>query len=70
VKDNKVVIFSEQYENEKSGEKVEGITILIDGGLKQMLDVIIQREKQYENYAEVIRDLLFSGIEGFISKYR
>ncbi len=70
MKDNKVVIFSEQYENEKSGDKVEGITILIDGGLKQMLDVIIQREKKYKNYTEVVRDLLFSGIEGFISKYR
>ena len=69
MKDNKVVIFSEQYENEKSGEKIEGITILIDGGLKQMLDVIIQREKQNKNYAEVIRDLLFSGIEECISKH-
>ena len=70
MKDNKIVIFSEQYENEKSGEKVEGITILIDGGLKQMLDVIIQREKRYTNYSEVIRDLLFTGVEGFISKYK
>lgn len=61
---------TEQYENEKTGQKIDGITIMIDGKLKQLLDIIIEKEGQYSNYSEVIRDVLFFGIDNFINKYR
>jgi len=67
---NKIVMFTEEYENEKSGEKVPGVTVLIDGKFKQTLDVIMQKEGNYSNYTEIIRDLLFTGVNSFISKYR
>lgn len=35
--DNKISILSEKFENDKTGEQVEGITIMIDGKLKTML---------------------------------
>ena len=67
---NKIVMFTEEYENEKSGEKVPGVTVLIDGKFKQTLDVIIQKEGNYSNYMEIIRDLLFTGVNSFIEKYK
>jgi hypothetical protein len=67
---SKMIIFSEQYENGNTGDTVEGITILIDGKMKQMLDAIMANEKQYANYVEVVRDMLFTGINTFISKDR
>lgn len=67
---NKLVMFIEEYENEKSGEKVPGVTVLIDGKFKQTLDVIMQKEGSYNDYTEIIRDLLFTGVNSFISKYR
>jgi hypothetical protein len=63
-------MFTEEYENEQSGEKVPGVTVLIDGKFKQTLDVIIQREGKYSNYTEIIRDLLFTGVNSFIEKYK
>ena len=68
--DNKVSIISEQYENEKTGEKIEGITILIDGQLKRMFDIIYEKEGSYTSYKEVMRDILFSGINHFVEKYK
>lgn len=35
--DHKISILSEKFENENTGEFVEGITIMIDGKLKSML---------------------------------
>lgn len=67
---NKIVMFTEEYENEKSGEKVPGVTVLIDGKFKQTLDVIMQKEGKYSNYSEIVRDLLFTGVDSYISKYR
>lgn len=67
---NTMRIFTETYENEKTGEQVEGITIMIDGKLKQILDIIIQKEEIYNNYTEVIKDIVFTGINNFIEKYK
>lgn len=67
---NTMRIFTETYENEKTGEQVEGITIMIDGKLKQILDIIIQKDEIYNNYTEVIKDIVFTGINNFIEKYK
>ena len=68
--DNTIRIFTEKYENEQTGESVDGITIMVDGKLKQILDVIIGKEDKYNSYPEIMRDILFSGIDNFISKYK
>ncbi|MDK2968630.1 hypothetical protein [Lacrimispora sp.] len=68
--DNKLSIISEKFENEKTGEPVEGITIIIDGKLKDMFDIIIEKEGIYSDYKEVTRDVLFSGINNYVEKYK
>ncbi|KJD42534.1 hypothetical protein E4V51_30280 [Paenibacillus sp. 28ISP30-2] len=68
--DNKVSILSEKFENEKTGEQVEGVTIMIDGKLKDMLDIIIEKEGGYNSYAELTKDLLFAGITQFVEKHK
>ncbi|NMO94993.1 hypothetical protein HII30_04205 [Paenibacillus lemnae] len=57
-------------ENEKTGEQVEGITIMIDGKLKDMLDIIIEKEEGYNNYTELVKELIFSGINQFVVKHK
>ncbi|MGC6175855.1 hypothetical protein [Lacrimispora sp. 38-1] len=68
--DNKISIISEKFENEKTGEQVEGITVIIDKKLKNMFDIIIEKEGIYSDYKEVMRDVLFSGINNYIEKYK
>lgn len=43
---------------------------MIDGKLKDMLDIIIEKESTYNNYSELIRDIMFAGINQFIEKYK
>ncbi len=68
--ENKVSFISEKFENEKTGEEVEGITIIIDGKLKDMFDIIIDKEGIHRDYKEVMRDVLFSGINNYVEKYK
>lgn len=65
---NTVTILSEEFENDKTGEKVEGITIIVDGKLKEVLDLIKIRNKNYNNYTEILRDALFEGINNLTNK--
>ncbi|WP_342573564.1 hypothetical protein MHH37_14045 [Solibacillus sp. FSL K6-1781] len=68
--EDKISIMSETFENEKTGDQVEGITIIIDGKLKSMLDIIIDKEDGYNNYTELVKDLMFAGINQYVDKYK
>lgn len=63
-----VTMLSEEFENDKTGEKVEGITIIVDGKLKEVLDLIKIRNNNYNNYTEILRDALFEGINNLINQ--
>ena len=54
---------SEQFENEKSGEIVEGITIIVEGALKRFMDIVIADSPKHSSSLEVIQDALFKGLE-------
>ncbi|MGG0759225.1 hypothetical protein COM13_12170 [Bacillus pseudomycoides] len=66
--ENVVTILNEEFENDKTGEKVQGLTIIVDGKLKQVMDIIIDKNDNYSNYTEVVRDALFEGINNIINK--
>ena len=41
-----ITIISEEFENEKTGEKVEGVTIMVDGILKEFMDIIKAKNRK------------------------
>lgn len=57
-----VSIMTEVFKNEKTGENVEGITIMVDGVLKQMFDILKER-CNYKDSASIVQDALFKGLE-------
>ncbi|QII49845.1 hypothetical protein G3M81_14305 [Bacillus paralicheniformis] len=65
-----VTMLNEEFVNDQTGEKVEGITIIIDGQLKQVLDIIKAKSDSYENYTEIIRDAVFEGVNSMTMKLR
>ncbi len=67
---NTVTILNEEFENDKTGEKVRGITIIVDGKLKEILDVLIKNDPNYENYTDIVRDALFAGIGSMIKEHK
>lgn len=66
--ENVVTILNEEFENDKTGEKVQGLTIIVDGKLKQAMDIIIEKNDNYNNYSEIVRDSLFDGMNNIINK--
>ncbi|MDU1350957.1 MAG: hypothetical protein E6942_16885 [Clostridium argentinense] len=66
--ENVVTILNEEFENDKTGEKVQGLTIIVDGKLKQVMDIIIEKDENYNNYTDIVRDSLFNGINNIINK--
>ena len=63
--DNKMRIMSEEFENTNSGEKVTGITVMIDGKLKQVFDVMIKKSGGEKSYLEMLQEVLVMGIDEY-----
>lgn len=67
---NTVTILNEEFENDKTGEKVQGITIIVDGKLKEVLDLLMKNNPDYKNYTEIVRDAFFDGINSMIREHK
>ena len=67
---NTVTILNEEFENDKTGEKVQGITIIVDGKLKEVLVLLMKNNPDYKNYTEIVRDAFFNGINSMIREHK
>lgn len=65
-----VTILNEEFENDKTGEKVQGITIIVDGKLKEVVDLLMKSNPSYNNYTEIVRDAFFKGINSMIVEHK
>ena len=67
--ENKIIMMRETFTNDKTGENVDGITIIIDGVLKQVLDKIIsENNDKYTEYTTLLQDALMKGINNIIKQ--
>lgn len=67
---NTVTFLNEEFENDKTGEKVQGITIILDGKLKEVVDLLMKSNPSYKNYTEIVRDAFFIGINSMIVEHK
>ncbi len=57
----------DKFTHEKTGDEVDGITIIIDGKIKEVLDGIMNSNPdKYDGYPEVLRDVIFAGISDLL----
>ena len=68
--DNKMRIMSKEFENTNTGEKVTGITVMIDGKLKQVFDVMIKKSGGEKSYLEMLQEVLVMGIDEYIKRLK
>lgn len=59
---DKISMLIEQFENESTGDMVEGITILVDGKLKDVVDILKNKLNQKES-VNIIHEALLVGLE-------
>lgn len=58
-----ISIMTEEFENEKTGERVEGITIMVDGAIKELFEIIEREKIEYESNVSIVQDALMKGLE-------
>ena len=58
----RLIILNDTFGKEGSDEESAGLTILVDGTIKIAFDKI-QAMRQYDSYNEVLRDVIFEGLE-------
>lgn len=68
--DNKMRIISEEFTNENTGENVTGLTLMIDGKIKQVFDILVQKSGGTKTYLDIMQEALISGIDSQIKKLR
>lgn len=69
LKDDSLVILNENFKKEGSEEEIEGLIIMIDGVIKQVFNKI-KYERNYNNNNEVMRDIIFEGINSIVKKFQ
>ncbi len=67
---NTITLLSDEFKNDKTGETVQGITVIVDGKIKEVMDLLLRSDPDYKNYTEIVRDALFKGINAIILEQR
>lgn len=68
--DNKMRIVAEEFENTTTGQKVTGVTVMIDGKLRQVFDIMIAKSGYNKSYLEMLQEVLVLGIDEYIKKLK
>ncbi len=63
--DNTQVTFlNDEFENSATGEKVEGITVIVDGKFRDILyDLLEKNSEKYSNVTEIVKDAMVIGLK-------
>lgn len=61
-----LVIMNEKFKKEDSEQEVDGLTVIVEGVIKQVFDKI-KDLKGYNEYNDVLRDVIVEGINKIIN---
>ena len=65
---NTMTLMEEWFENEQTGEQVPGVTLVIDGTMKRVMDSLMVKYPVYETYTQLVQAALVKGIDELIKK--
>lgn len=58
----------QNYKNEETGETVKGVTVMLDGMMKQLVDTLREVFPEYPDDVTLIKEALFRGINSMIEE--
>lgn len=62
---DKITILKDSYEHSETGEEVDGLTLIVEGKVKDVFETLM-KNNQYNDYTEVMRDIVINGINKMI----
>ncbi|MGL5635134.1 MAG: hypothetical protein ACRCX8_17475 [Sarcina sp.] len=57
----------EEYEDSYTGNKVQGVGIVVDEKFKELLDKIIAKNDIFNSYSDVIQEAIYQGLYDIIN---
>lgn len=60
-------MIEETFKNEETGEITPGITMILDGNVRRVLEIIIEKQG-YSDYPEALKEVVFEGIHHFVKR--
>lgn len=66
-KQGTITIIKDTFGKTGSEEKVEGLTLIVDGKMKEVFDTIITKSDKYKNYTDVLSDVVIQGVNTIIN---
>ncbi|AVP46970.1 hypothetical protein P4483_19840 [Bacillus thuringiensis] len=67
MQENKLTMIKETFKNEETGELTPGVTIILNGNIRKVLDIIVEKEG-YSDYPEALKEVIFEGIHHFMKR--
>lgn len=58
-----ITMMSDLFENSESGEKVNGITIMIDGSLRKYFEIVKMKNPRLKSDFDVMREIIEQGMK-------
>lgn len=65
---NTFTIIKDTFGKKDSDETVDGLTVIVDGKLKDIFDTIIMKSNKYDNYTSILTDVILHGINKVIGE--
>jgi len=65
---NTMTLVEEWFENEKTGEQVPGVTLIIDGTLRRVMDALMKKYPEYKSYTQLVQTVLVKGMDDLIKQ--
>lgn len=66
----KIHIMQDMFKNGNTGEEVPGVTIIVDGTMRQMMDILISKSEKSNNYVEIMYEILVAGVDSLLQNGR
>lgn len=70
---NTATFLTEKFKKEMPDGKIteiDGITVMIDGKIKQIFDIVINKLDNYDTYADVLQEAIFIGLDEITASIR
>lgn len=67
---DKFTILSDEFKNEQTGDIVQGVTIIVDGKIKDVMDLLVRNNANVSDYIDVVRVAFIEGLNSMVKKTR
>lgn len=67
MENNNLVIMKDTFKKDGYDSEITGLTVIVDGVIQQVFDKI-KNDSAYDSYEEVLRDVIFEGINSIVKK--